>query len=51
MTDFIAHHPLLTGWLAFVAVVYLYAWLDYIYYRYNIRGKAIRIYEAVTEEE
>lgn len=51
MMDFVTKHPLLTGWLAFVAIAYLYAWLDYIYYRYDVKHKVIQIYEAITEEE
>ncbi|MCM1373233.1 MAG: hypothetical protein NC113_10010 [Bacteroides sp.] len=51
MIDIIKEHPFITGWTAFVALVYLFAWLDYIYYRYDLKRKAIQIYEAVTEEE
>lgn len=51
MIDIITEHPIITGWAAFVALVYLFAWLDYIYYRYDLKHKAIQIYEAVTEEE
>ncbi len=51
MLDFIKEHLVLTCWLAFVALVYLFAWLDYLYYRYNLKHKAIQIYEAITEEE
>lgn len=51
MPTFITAHPILTGWLVFVMAVYLYAYLDYAYYRYGIRQKVLRIYEALTEEE
>ena len=44
-------YPILTGWLCFVMLVYLWAYLDYAYYRYNIKDKAIQVYEALTEEE
>lgn len=51
MLDLIKEHHILTGWLCFVVLVYLWAYLDYAYYRYNIKDKAIQIYEALTEEE
>lgn len=51
MLDFIKEHPFLVSWIAFVLLVYLYAFLDYIYYRHNIKEKAIHIYHALTEEE
>lgn len=51
MLTFITAHPILTGWFVFVMAVYLYAYLDYAYYRYGIRQKVLRIYEALTEEE
>lgn len=51
MLEFIKEHPILTSWAIFVVLVYLYALLDYIYYRYNIKQKLFKIYEALTEEE
>ena len=51
MLDLIKEYPILTGWLCFVVLVYLWAYLYYAYYRYNIKDKAIQIYEALTEEE
>lgn len=51
MLDLIKEYPILTGWLCFVVLVYLWSYLDYAYYRYNIKDKAIQIYEALTEEE
>lgn len=51
MIDFIQEHFILTGWVAFVILVYLYAYLDYVYYRYHIKDKIIQLYEALTEEE
>ncbi len=51
MVDFIKEHLILTCWLAFVVLVYLFAWLDYVYYRYELKKKAIQFYEAITEEE
>ena len=51
MLDLIKEYPLLPGWLCFVVLVYLWAYLDYAYYRYNIKDKAIQIYEALTDEE
>lgn len=51
MTDFITEHLVLTCWLAFVALVYIYALLDYVYYRFDIKKKSIQFYEAITEEE
>lgn len=51
MIELITQHPFICGWLAFVVLVYLFAWMDYVYYRYGLKRKAIRIYEAITEEE
>lgn len=51
MLDFIKEYPILTAWICFVILVYLYAYLDFSYYRYRIKDKAIQIYEALTEEE
>ena len=51
MIDFIKEHPVLTGWTCFVFITYLYAYLDYVFYRYNIRDKASQLYDALTEEE
>ncbi len=51
MPDFITEHPYLTAWIAFVVLVYLYAWLDYIYYSHNLKEKATQLFEAITEEE
>lgn len=38
-------------WLAFVALVYLYAWLDTVYYNMNVRKKVKQIIDAITEDE
>lgn len=51
MLEFIKQHPFLIGWLCFVILVYIYASLDYAYYRYNIKDKLSKIYNALTEEE
>jgi hypothetical protein len=51
MPEIIKVHPILTGWLCFVILVYIYAYLDYLYYQYNIKDKASQLYEALTEEE
>lgn len=51
MLDIIKEHPILTGWICFVILVYIYAYLDYIFYHYNIRDKAAQLYDALTEEE
>jgi hypothetical protein len=51
MLEFTKAHPILTGWLCFVILVYIYAYLDYLYYQYNIKDKASQLYEALTEEE
>lgn len=51
MMDFISNHPFLVGWTSFVLLVYLYAYLDYVFYHYNISYKASQIYDALTEEE
>lgn len=51
MLDFIKQHPFLIGWLCFVILVYLYAYLDYVYYRFNVKEKVLKIYDALTEEE
>ena len=51
MLDLIKENPILSGWLCFIVMVYLFAYLDYAYYRYNIKDKATQIYEALTEEE
>ncbi len=48
---FLKEHLILAGWLTFVVLVYLLAWFDYIYYRYDLKHKAIQVYEAITEEE
>ena len=46
----------LIGWawpvgLSFVALVYLYAWLDALYYKYNFPRICRRILDAFTEED
>ena len=51
MPDIIKEHYILAGWLCFVALVYLYAYLDYLYYRHNIKDKLQKAYEAITEED
>lgn len=51
MLEIIKVHPILTGWFCFVILVYIYAYLDYLYYQYNIKDKASQLYEALTEEE
>lgn len=51
MLDFIKQHPFLIGWLCFVILVYLHAYLDYVYYRFNVKEKVLKIYDALTEEE
>ena len=51
MLEFIKAHPILIGWLCFVILVYIYAYLDYLYYQYNIKDKVSQLYEALTEEE
>lgn len=51
MLDFIKEYTLLFGWIIFVFAVYIYACLDYIYYRYNFKDKILHIYETLTEEE
>ena len=38
-------------WLSFVALVYLYAWLDALYYKYNFPRICRRILDAFTEED
>jgi hypothetical protein len=51
MLDFIKNHPYLVGWVLFVLLVYIYAYLDYAYYKYNFKDKVMHFYEALTEEE
>jgi hypothetical protein len=51
MFDFIKEHLFLFAWCVFVLAVYIYAYLDYVYYRYNVKDKIIHLYEALTEEE
>ena len=51
MLDFIIEHPVLIGWLVFVALVYLFVYLDYTYYRHNIKDKLKQAYEEITEED
>ena len=51
MLDFIKNHPFLVGWVLFVLLVYIYAYLDYAYYKYNFKDKVMHFYEALTEEE
>jgi len=51
MLDFIQKQPLLVGWLIFVVLIYLYVYLDYMYYRHNIKNKLKQAYEAITEED
>ena len=38
-------------WLGFVALVYLYAWLDTMYYMYDVPRICRRVLDAFTEEE
>lgn len=38
-------------WLAFDALVYLYIWLDVLYYKYNFPRVFKNVKEALTEEE
>lgn len=42
---------LLYVWLGFVALVYLFAWLDTMYYKYDIPRISRRVLNAFTEEE
>ena len=51
MIELISTHPYIAGWLAFVLLVYLYAGMDYVYYRYELKRRAIKVYEAITEEK
>jgi hypothetical protein len=51
MVNLIKEHYILVGWFCFVVLTYLFAYLDYAYYRYNIKDKVMQIYEALTEEE
>lgn len=41
----------LLGWAAFVALVYLFMWLDNVYYRHNLPEVYQKILDTFTEEE
>ena len=51
MLEFVKQHYLLIAWMAFVILVYLYVYLDYLYYKNNVREKLYKMYEALTEED
>ena len=38
-------------WLAFDALVYLFAWIDTLYYKYDFPRICRRVLDAFTEEE
>ena len=38
-------------WLGFVALVYIFAWLDTMYYQYDVPRIYRRVLDAFTEEE
>lgn len=38
-------------WLGFVALVYIFAWLDTMYYQYDVPRICRRVLDAFTEEE
>lgn len=38
-------------WAAFVAFVYLFMWLDEVYYRYNFPETFQRVVDTFTEED
>lgn len=42
---------ILIGWLAFDALVYAYLFYDMHAKELDIRGRASRLFEAITEEE
>ena len=42
---------ILIGWLAFDALVYAYLYYDMHAKELDIRGRARRLFEAITEEE
>ncbi len=50
MLDFVKEHYLIIIWATFVVLVYIFAILDYYYYKNNVRDKLNKMYEALTEE-
>ncbi len=40
----------LLGWLAFVALVYIYAWLDHAFYSWDVPARMRYIYKELFEE-
>lgn len=50
MLDFVKEHYLIVIWATFVVFVYIFTFLDYSYYKNNVREKLNKMYEALTEE-
>lgn len=44
------YYCILVGWLSFVAVVYIWAIIDDIYYAHNVKDKLKKVKKAITEE-
>lgn len=38
------------GWLVFDALVFIWAWWDFVYYSYDLKTKFKRLKEDLTEE-
>ncbi|MBP5195968.1 MAG: hypothetical protein J6035_00975 [Bacteroidaceae bacterium] len=42
---------ILIAWAVFCALVYICAYIDYAYYRYNLSEKFSQLMDAITEDE
>ena len=38
-------------WIAFVAIVYMAAWFDHMYYKYNLPKHYHQVLDSLTEED
>ena len=51
MIEFVKNHYMIIVWAASIIIIYAYAYLDYIYYKNNLKEKIENFYNALTEEE
>lgn len=51
MIEFVKNHYMIILWAASIIIIYAYAYLDYIYYKNNLKEKIENFYNALTEEE
>ena len=51
MINFIKDYFMAIVWIIFVLCVYIYAYIDYIYFKNNWKEKIENFYKVLTEEE